>query len=229
MAEKRKIDFIHILIEIGVITVGILIAYQLNNWNESRKLKQSERNILREIRSNLELDLIDMSNNQQGHESGLQSIDSLNDLATKSEYVNRIPYHLFNVFRDFLFIPQTSAFETLKARGVDLISNDSLRIRILRLYDFQYEALIQLERDYAPGQFHDDFEEIVNAYFMTYDINNPSTIRPRFQTATWLSNADIQTKLDLTRNERGFYNHAYKEVMKEVNSLIEAIDIELNQ
>lgn len=227
MADKKRIDVLHIFIEIGVITIGIVIAYQLNNWNENRKLKQSEINILKEIKSNLELDLIDMSNNQFGHEDGLKSIDSLNKWASEGEYTAKIPYHIFNVFRDFLFIPQTSAFETLKARGVDLISNDSLRIRILRLYDFQYAAVIQLERDYAPGQFHDDFEDIVNAYFLSFDIQNPETIRPKFNHSRWINNADVKTKLDLVRNERGFYNNSYLELMSEVNSLISAIENEL--
>ncbi|MEQ9405774.1 MAG: DUF6090 family protein [Cyclobacteriaceae bacterium] len=229
MAKKNRIDFLQIIIEIGVITIGILIAYQLNSWNENRKIKEAEQSILREIRSNLQLDLIDISGNQSGHEKSLQLIDSINFYASGGLYNPVIPAYLFSAFRDFIFVPQTSAFETLKAKGVDLIKNDSLRIRILRLYDFQYSAVIQLEAEYAPGQFYEDFRYIAENYFLSYDINNLRSIRPKFKGANWLSNPDIQIRLDLVRKERSFFNEAYKETLDEVKSLMEAIDKELNQ
>ncbi len=222
--NKRRIDFLQIIIEIGVITIGILIAYQLNSWNENRKLKASERSILKEIRSNLELDLIDINSNLSGHENALRSIDSLQKIASGNEFDSRIPIYLFDSCRDFLFLPQTSAFETLKAKGVNLITDDSLRIRILRVYDFSYTLLIQLERDYLAGQFNDDFQEIVGSYFLSYDITNPESIQPRYKNPSWLNNSDVKTKLDLIKNERRFYRRAYAGVQKEVEDLIKDLD-----
>lgn len=229
MAKKKPINFLQILIEIGVITIGILIAYQLNSWNDSKKVRESEQNILAEIRSNLELDLSDMIGNQSAHANSLLLIDSLNLQAQEEKYNVKIPFFIFRIFRDLLFIPQTSAFETLKSRGVDLITNDSLRIRILRLYDFQYSALIQMESDYAPGQFQGDFRYFVETYFLNFDLNNYEDITPRYKSSSWLKNSDVRIRLDLAKRERLFYNGAYLAVIEEVKDLIQAIDQELSK
>lgn len=229
MANKKPIDLLQILIEIGIITIGILIAYQLNSWNDSKRVHESEISILKEIKSNLELDLSDMAGNQRAHSNGIVLIDSLNLLAQQKQYDTKIPFYIFRIFRDLLFIPQTSAFETLKSRGVDLITSDSLRIRILRLYDFQYDALSKMENEYAPGQFQEDFRYLVETYFLNFDVNNFENIVPRYKNSSWLGNPDVRIRLDLARKERLFYNDSYLMVIAEAKSLIQAIDQELNK
>jgi uncharacterized protein YpmB len=66
------------ILEILVITIGILGAYALNDWSANRSRKQTELKILKEIKSNLELDLIDLNENRQGHFTNLKVLDSLN-------------------------------------------------------------------------------------------------------------------------------------------------------
>jgi hypothetical protein len=43
--------------EIALVVIGILIALQINNWNESRKLRDKELEYLQGIKSDLEQDL----------------------------------------------------------------------------------------------------------------------------------------------------------------------------
>ena len=45
--------------EIVLVVLGILIALQINNWNELNKERASEKIILNEIRDNLKFDLKD--------------------------------------------------------------------------------------------------------------------------------------------------------------------------
>ena len=49
--------------EIVLVVIGILIALQINNWNEYQKERKSEHLILSEIRDNLKYDLNDFESN----------------------------------------------------------------------------------------------------------------------------------------------------------------------
>ncbi|MCB0656887.1 MAG: hypothetical protein KDC57_12160, partial [Saprospiraceae bacterium] len=57
LAENKLVRYlIYALGEIILIILGILIALQINNWNEKRKEAILEKQILQEIRDNLMLD-----------------------------------------------------------------------------------------------------------------------------------------------------------------------------
>ncbi|WP_349350957.1 DUF6090 family protein [Flagellimonas sp. MMG031] len=46
--------------EIILVVIGILIALQVNNWNENRKSRSFEQEMLAQIRENLEVDKMDL-------------------------------------------------------------------------------------------------------------------------------------------------------------------------
>ena len=53
MENKTSKYFKYAIGEIVLVVIGILIALQINNWNENRKLQQREVQILNEIKSDL--------------------------------------------------------------------------------------------------------------------------------------------------------------------------------
>lgn len=224
---KKEFKFFQVLIEIGIITIGILIAYQLNNWKEVRATHEAEEKMLKEIRSNLQLDLIDLNDNGVAHITAIKLIDSLKKIAESDVYSKRVPQMLRDALRDFVFNPQTSSFETLKAQGVNLIRNDSIRIRILRLYDFNYRTIEKVEETYVPHQFIRHFDHIVLSYFDGYDLNEKEGAIPINSGTDWLKKSDIKNRLDLTRAEHRFAIRLYDECIAEVKDLITTIDNEL--
>ena len=40
------------------------------------------------------------------------------------------------------FLTNSAPYETLKSRGLDIIGNDTLRLRIAHYYDVEYERVI---------------------------------------------------------------------------------------
>lgn len=226
MAKGKRIEPVHVFVEIVVITIGILIAYQLNNIKDVRNTNEAERKILQEIKSNLELDKIDLLANKQGHLRAVYFLDSLKNW--KGDYSDEIGSMLFTVFRDYLFIPQTSAFETLKSKGVDLIKNDSIRIKIQRLHDFHYQALIQYESQYEANQFYDDFLFVVENNFNSFPLGDPSVApTPKTKNMSWLSQPKIRVRMDLCTFEHQFVLSLYAIIETEIDTLIELIDLEL--
>ncbi|HBR54718.1 MAG TPA: hypothetical protein DEA82_11280 [Flavobacteriaceae bacterium] len=65
--------FFYAIGEIILVVIGILIALQINNWNEERKLDRLELSLLQEMKGNLVSDISDMQENIGYHERALQS------------------------------------------------------------------------------------------------------------------------------------------------------------
>lgn len=225
MAKQRRIDPLQVLVEVAVITIGIVLAYQLNNMREVDKTKDSERKVLREIKSNLELDLIDLEGNIRGHKNALLLIDSIENWDV--EYQDQIGDMFFQIFRDYLFLPQTSAFETLKSKGVDLINNDSIRINTQRVYDFYYEILIKYESEYTANQLFDDFEWLTIKYYKSFPIGRETYPIPKVKSTKWLRDDELVVRMDIAQFEHQFSLKNYLLVKKEINRLIDQIDREL--
>ena len=59
--------------EIILVVIGILIALQINNWNEHRKERAFERQMLQSFKQSLETDLADIDLNIKLHQQVLQA------------------------------------------------------------------------------------------------------------------------------------------------------------
>jgi hypothetical protein len=216
------------ILEILVITIGILGAYALNDWSANRSRKQTELKILKEIKSNLELDLIDLNENRQGHFTNLKVLDSLNRGEEFQLTKEQVALNLYGAFRDYIYTPQRSAIETLTAKGVDLITDDSLRINILRLYDFYTTALVKMEEEYQPSQFTADFRYIQDRYYARLDITADSLrVQPIFSGYDWLKNQDVTIRIDRTLMQRRWMVKRYDECILRVQETIDHIDEKL--
>ena len=133
--------------EIILVVIGILIALQINTWNQNRIKATEELNILEAIKVGLEKDQKDLVWNtgriDMSISSGNKIIDALkNDLPYQDSIADHFGIFMFPV----MFVNSTSAFETLKSKGIDLISNDSLRDQIIGVYDSGYSFFLKNEK-----------------------------------------------------------------------------------
>lgn len=130
--------------EIFLVVFGILIALQINNWNEEKKLHKREIALLSELKSNLEVNVTNLESDISVQENSYQDILQIIDYAVKRKpYNDSIPLFL----RDASFAPDViltaSAFETLKSTGLGLIRTDTLRRAIITLFEVDYPYLMQ--------------------------------------------------------------------------------------
>jgi len=136
--EKNKTGkyFKYAIGEIILVVIGILIALQINNWNEKSKLKNEEIKLLKEIRSALISDKEDSSSNISEHSSAAKSCSILiNHISNKLPYNDSLDFHFANALNTTRFVHTSSPYETLKIKGPDLIENDSLRLMLGEYYD----------------------------------------------------------------------------------------------
>ncbi len=166
---KSRNPLSRFVLEIFSIFLGVTIAFLANHWNEQRKEKLIERKTLREISIELKSDIGDIRNNVNGHRLGIDAV-SLFQRYVRGEAVDydSLSINFERLYRDYISITNTTAYETLKSRGIEIVSNDQLRADIVELYDFAYEIIQKLEEEYYPAQFHKNYFDDISAYFQDY-------------------------------------------------------------
>ena len=145
------------------IFVAVISAFALNNWNENQRDHRAETKILTEILHGLEKDIWDVQENMTGHQQALKACAYFNRVILGQETnVDTVQNYYFGFIRDFISIQNTSGYETLKSRGLELVRNDSLRTDIISLYEYQYKTLKTLEEDYYELQFQENYFREMN-------------------------------------------------------------------
>lgn len=122
--------------EIILVVIGILIALQINTWNENRKLRDKEIAMLINFQESLKEDKAELELVIPSNDRVRNSIDLLvHHIENGLSYQDSLKYHFFNSTVKWIPNFQTSAFENLKSEGITLISNDNLRQAIVDYYD----------------------------------------------------------------------------------------------
>lgn len=133
--------------EIILVVIGILIALQINTWNEERKDHQREIKLLTELKTNLLINIENLESDIEGQIKSAAIIDHLMEhLENRRPFHDSLPY-LFEM-ADYApdVVLSASAFETLKSTGLELIQTDSLRSLIINLFEVDYPTLMQETR-----------------------------------------------------------------------------------
>lgn len=144
--------------EIVLVVIGILIALQINNWNELKKTTEKEKVFLKEIISDLNYN----QNNTQAqlektYDIGRDSIAKtfnyvINHLEKKSPYDDSLSRQFYVLHQLQSLNIKSSGFESLKSSGMDIIQKDLLRSNIGEYYT----ATTRKTQD-AYTELRDDF------------------------------------------------------------------------
>lgn len=132
--------------EIVLVVIGILIALQINNWNEKRKNDNYELQLLVQLQNDLKRNTSDLEFNIILQKRAISSSKHL-----ISHLNNNLPFHdsLLTHFSNAglwtKFIVNAGAYKTIESKGLDLISDLELRDLIFRIYEGNLYWLQQLE------------------------------------------------------------------------------------
>ncbi len=164
LVENRFTRYlIYAMGEIVLVVIGILIALQLNLWKEESKSTDIEHKILEEIRNGLDKDLTDIAHNMNGHAYGVRSCAYWNRVIHGQDVnMDSVGFYYWYLTRSFTLAQNTASFGSLKTRGLELITNAPLRLRITNLYEVDYASTRKLEEIYGESQFHDSYYIAIN-------------------------------------------------------------------
>ena len=124
--------------EIFLIVIGIMIALQLNNWNEERKIDEREKKLLRELVANLRTNEQVLLDNISVETKRIEVIDKLFALIHDFQPTDSLDAYFSNVMYREQFSISRSSFDNLKSIGLDIIKNDSLKLKITHLFEVTY-------------------------------------------------------------------------------------------
>lgn len=123
--------------EIVLVVVGILIALQVNNWNEKRKLKGAEITILQNFESSIGSDIESLEYYIEEYRTIHNSIKLLrNHMDNNMPYNDSLNFHFLNSTAYWSPRIDQGVFSTLSSTDLNLISNDSLKKEIVSYYTF---------------------------------------------------------------------------------------------
>ena len=129
--------------EIVLVVIGILIALQINNWNEARKLSSIERQLLKDIVIGLKNDRGVINFNIAKHSQAFESCQViLNTFEMNEKYYDSLSYHFATSNNYTVFKYNHGPYESLKSMGFEVMSNKQIGYAIFNLYDSWYQVLI---------------------------------------------------------------------------------------
>lgn len=226
--------------EIFLVVIGILIALQINNWNENRKLNQLQVQILKEIKSDLFHTKKDIISTVEKHKKRVtQTQFLLNAIHNKVPYSDSIYRAFADSGYDSEIIPKTSSFENLKTIGLNTVSNDSLRIAITTAFQLSFS---RLKNDFQEANSEFDISNMLHPYqikYMKIDFSN-HVIQPRKYSDSlklfnlkilnydeFLNDSELFKILQLSMYTRSNLIDNQMEVVEEIDTVSEQIEKEL--
>lgn len=220
------------LLEILVITVGILGAFALNNWNEDRKQKTFERGLLEQLRIGLSKDVSDLNSNILEHQQSVTSQRKITEwLKSEDPYVDSLCWDFGTSNAYTVFISNDDAFKTLNSYGVGTLRNDSLKNVLINLYEQTYDYHDEMEGQYNELQLF----KIKNIDASLFDGSFLDSNRPGYRGCMTPVNVDQlkrSTEYYFTAKSALEFNILFIELMesakKEAESLIQLINQELD-
>ena len=151
MENKTGKYFKYAIGEIVLVVFGILIALQINNWNEQRKNRIEEQTLYKSLISSLESDLKDVNDKTQIVNRALYAQNifmntSLNNLKEKFN-IKEVQDLLYNVSESSRsFFPNYGLYNKItNNNNIDLIRSSELQMSIIELYEQYYKRYTDLD------------------------------------------------------------------------------------
>jgi hypothetical protein len=157
--------------EIFLVVIGILIALQVNNWNEEKKNDAFEHEILSLLDQNLQKDSILISIELRNAKTGNQLTDSLLTQVEKGNYGEQLNFWMGKIVNFQRFKSQSAAFEVLKSKGLENISDKELQLGLIEYYDQSLFKLYQTNLD-VENAFNSDWVPVMKEEIQNFVYND---------------------------------------------------------
>lgn len=171
--DNRPLNYLKYAIgEILLVVIGILIALQINNWNEDQKTKAQIKNSLKALKNDLAQDTLLIKERLPFIIEQYQLNESLrarvaNPGATIDTLIQVMRYE-FNPNWSVQIIYNTNTYNSLNQTGLIELISDTLRAKIKNFYNKKFSLKNRVEKT------TNDYQEKITSYVNTYTFGSTS-------------------------------------------------------
>ena len=160
--------------EILLVVIGILIALQVNTWNEERKQRMVEIKYFYNLKNDLMADILQLDQMIDFSDTKVQAAQSVK-LKADRDSISSL-YDFTNEMQTLFFVnefrPNDNTYEEMKSSGnFSTISNDDLKLKLMNLKKAYLEiASVHEHMRYDFNIFLEDYEKYID-WGKYYDLN----------------------------------------------------------
>ena len=237
MENKTSKYFKYAIGEIILVVIGILIALQINNWNEDRKTRQSEIKYLTNIKLDIERDLVALDtqiklrkNKFATTESLISHIDGVKPISD----LDVLSKNVFSTINEERFTPNNSTYTELTSSGnLSLIENDSIKRLLLELEELYKDNQFGIEheafeyKEYINKQLFKfvDMDKLKKAFYKKVSAKNYGLNFKHFDNL--LKSLEYKNGLTISNTISQIFIESYEEIKNKSTKLLEIIKKEL--
>lgn len=235
--NKTKHYILYAIGEIVLVVIGILIALQIDNWNQVQKDDNALKEYLVKIKSHTQEDLKKLEEISEGRTqiSGYCK-QARNSILNKTEDENLALFMASGyAFADYYFKPNTGGYEALKNSEYFGKINNTPLDSLLTQYHYLLDAIAENERSYNDYMVNQeayistqiDISLILAKAFMPQDVLNGMATSPvEFDDAfrQYTGSAPYRNVISLAAFQFDSMIHQYNKLGVLGRSVIEEID-----
>ena len=231
--------------EILLVVIGILIALQVNNWNENRKERTIEIRYLQNLKSDLKNDSLALLEIRAYRMNTIKAAKSLLTIANSGriENVYEVDSLYWTIGVWWEFIPNDNTFQDLISSGrLNLIQDESIKKSLMKLskdydqivvdrdhmrreYDqYLYDQMvstINLLRTKNPKDFNDQWE---TWFFSKKEVIQENEVVLKNQYEELLNNPIFVNGVALAGGNSVYLVSVYDRVLQDIGELIDKVD-----
>ena len=211
--------------EILLVMIGILLALQVNNWNNNRIERKKEANFIENIHKEFQLNRTQLDtvifHHKKVYENSIKILN-LTPINAQTVNIDSLSFYISNTFHHYTFNPQQSSINSLtNTSSFEIISNLELRKMLQKwnelVKDYQEEEL--LFRKYSFDNYVPYFSKNISFLAFTnnlniFDFNNVDY--------TFLNSIEFQNAIALKKAliDDILFGSELKEINKIINRII---------
>jgi hypothetical protein len=223
LSEGNNVKYIKYAIgEIILVMIGILLALQINNWNESQKMNKWEHRFLIDLKSELITNLNQLDSINNRHKlvgNACIELKALLKTATPKDKSRIDSIYTLTLFQT-TFFPTTGVYDSaLSAGKIENINNGKLKYDIMNLYNHYYKRLVY------NGQ-------IIDKVIGNIDLERDQYFdRTNLKLKSWefIESPEFALKLDYLYARNIEYTFLTQENVEEIKRLINLVSDELTE